>query len=543
MNRKSTLRRFAAWLLEWCRRFSPPELEAWGEAMLCELDFVEGSLPALAWAAGGAGVLMRRSLIHWVTGRSRESDELGSSQTGGPMRKITVGIAVLGVSVLGVLLFAPSFRQAVSVSANSWLWAFNRPPFSPGALRRLAARARTERDAETMAFVALQLPRGPESDQLAEEAAKLDPKLTWIYYPQAARSMWLRGYAPQAEIWVKKLLVWDSENAVPHLLDAGLEAQRISGGNPLSVSENQYSSDERWMNAMQAAFAAPKFDSYQPALLNLDRDVMERRHLTNPFFFLGTIFSPSAPDLAMLERYAFMIYGRGKECEAKGDLEGASREYWTVARFGQMVHLHGHAGFERAAGVILQREAYARLESVAARAGQSEEQGLLAYQMEVLSPRYQGLFDNGFWIDVYAWNAEAGQISLLVLFLSGILLAGWVVWLAARRIRARNTGGRFETLLRASGFAGGVGLLVSSLTLYLSYHPYAELFNRLARSNDVSDAQWLISFFGFAEVPSTLNRMFTPSFWWSALLVFAGCLLAIEVYRFFASRGPAQETI
>jgi len=43
MKHTSLLRRFAGWLLRQCHRLSPPSLHDWGEAMISELEFVEGN--------------------------------------------------------------------------------------------------------------------------------------------------------------------------------------------------------------------------------------------------------------------------------------------------------------------------------------------------------------------------------------------------------------------------------------------------------------------------------------------------------------------
>ncbi len=512
--------------------------------MLAELDFVEGDFRALAWATGGAGVLMKRSLVHFVIGR-RDAVLAGGGPAplddsrGGLMRKTSVGFAILGASVLGVLLFAPSFRQAVSVSTDSWLWVINQPSISARKTEALVEKARAELDAESLAFVALQW----GDPRLADEAVALDPKLTWIYYSQAVLAVRMRPNTPEAETWVKKLVAWDPDNAAPHLLEAQLEAQRISGGNFVSLSPSQLRSDGRLMSAVQAGFNSAKCDSYFSSRLDLYRTVMARRHLTSPLLVLGALSSQPVPDWVLLERFAYLFYERGAELEKKGDLEGASREYWTVARFGQTMRLHAATDSERQGGIILQREAYQKLESVAARAGRPDVRALLGYEIELLSPRHEGFRNWGLGLNVYSWNAEAGQLSLLALLLSIILLAGWALYFAGRSISGRTAGGRLEIFFRASGLAGGLGLLASSLTIYISYHPFAALFSQFMQGSGAANADWFNAFWSFAVLHWTLADIFSGAYVWTAVLALLACVLVIAIYRVFASRGPAHQTV
>lgn len=55
-----TIQRLASAILTTSIRWAPPGLREWGNAMLCELDFVEGDWAALFWALGCATALFRR---------------------------------------------------------------------------------------------------------------------------------------------------------------------------------------------------------------------------------------------------------------------------------------------------------------------------------------------------------------------------------------------------------------------------------------------------------------------------------------------------
>lgn len=57
------LRRVARMLLRSAVSISPKDTLGWGEAMLSELNYVEGGWAALIWAIGGAGVLAKHALL------------------------------------------------------------------------------------------------------------------------------------------------------------------------------------------------------------------------------------------------------------------------------------------------------------------------------------------------------------------------------------------------------------------------------------------------------------------------------------------------
>jgi hypothetical protein len=546
----SAIRRIAAWLLTFCHRFSPPSVRDWGEAMLAELEFVEGDWPALAWAAGGATVLMRRSFIQFLTGRGEAALAGGPApledSRGGSMRKLTLGLALMGSVVLAALLFAPSFRQALAVTMNSWARVVGQEPVSMAQLRRLEAQARAEQDANTLAFVALALPPGSESNQTAEEAVRLDSKLTWIYAVRAAQR-WPDKEDPKAGEWIAKVEAWDPSNGYPRLL----QAQRIALDDGLWLSARdpeRYRSDEPWMGAMAEVFAATKWDSYFGARMDLDRDVMTRRHLNDPTLAVYAVSSHPFPNIWLLQRFALLTLDPGSYISPVNTAIPAksapvtSGELWKVARFGQVMSLQGQTFFERFEGAWLQREAYQRLAKTAEQSGNRDQQAMFAYQIESLDIRRHPLPDNGFLIEVYTWNAVAGQVAVAALLGSLILLLVWIAQPALAGVTKLKEG-ILAGGLRGVGVVGGAGLLASSVALYVSYHPYAELYARFLQAHGAAEADSLISFWGFAESAWMVGNLFSDGFGWLALLFLAVVLLVFEIYRVFFSHRPAHQAV
>jgi hypothetical protein len=90
-------RKLASALLKTALRLSRAEREGWGEAMLRELDFVEGDWDALRWAVGSSTALLRHQGSCWLT------RALGPEGESSSARRKALG-AVLGVGLAGATL-------------------------------------------------------------------------------------------------------------------------------------------------------------------------------------------------------------------------------------------------------------------------------------------------------------------------------------------------------------------------------------------------------------------------------------------------------
>jgi hypothetical protein len=103
------LRQAAFRVLRTAVRIAPVESRRWADAMLAELDHVQGNLPALRWALGSATALCRHSLTHM-------HPEL---RLAGFMTSRRGRLAIAGaVLLLAVLAFASSRGVSESRPAN-----------------------------------------------------------------------------------------------------------------------------------------------------------------------------------------------------------------------------------------------------------------------------------------------------------------------------------------------------------------------------------------------------------------------------------------
>jgi hypothetical protein len=132
-ERISMARRLAAKLLQALLRHAPEHRRAWLEAMLHELDWVEGDLAAFFWALGCTGVVFRECLRAGASWLGRQCANLLGFQTDKEGKKMnatgkkTLGVlAGIGLAlVLGISVFflAPSIGlalESIGIHRNMW---------------------------------------------------------------------------------------------------------------------------------------------------------------------------------------------------------------------------------------------------------------------------------------------------------------------------------------------------------------------------------------------------------------------------------------
>lgn len=365
------LRKFAFWLLASALALVPSDVRPWGKAMITELGHIKSGWASLSWALGGVGALFTETIFTLFRKRSREANFQANWSMYfevGIMRKITPLLAGVAAAAALLFLLAPNCRQGLEIGLNSLESGFQVGPLSEDGLLRLAAQAREKKDAEAMAFVALRLWQNPESDQLAQEAVRLDPRLTWVY------SILGSPYHSPADTKtrVRQLEAWDPQNAMPYLVEADRILFRHWAEHHYEDLESfsLVQGDPRWFEAMAAAFRAATYDSYLARRLDLDRSVMHRWRIHNPMFILGPYLDPYAMG-SNLDLYAKYLFNEGNDFEQKGNLKQASQTYATVAHFCEAVQLDGQTDYMVEMVAKPQMEAYQHWRALA-EGGQSQ---------------------------------------------------------------------------------------------------------------------------------------------------------------------------
>jgi hypothetical protein len=542
-------RRFAALILRFAIWIAPYDTLDWGRGMLSELNHVQGNCAALIWAVGGAGVLAKHALVSVILPGSHRrtlstDNELFPQE--GPMRKTT--LAAIGICTVASLLFplAPIFRQAFHVSLAQWhdvihvksVFDAQGSDLDP-ELATVARKAETNHDAEGLAFVAARTMNQPESARLAEQAVHLDPKLTWIYAIVAVKHPSL----PEINQWVPLLQRSDPQNALPNFIVA--ESIDIDQVVREKVPHRVEERPAAWQDSMAAAFQSPKFDNYLARLIELDRRVLLRYYVDDPFQALGGGRWYGLPSYAVSDSasYAHSLLESGRALEARGDRKSAFEKYLTVARFGQMLGPTGSVFLGR----VLQ-EACSRLAALSQEGGNKVEAAFYASladqtdraeREELLSlrRRFKGS-------DVSRWNSFVVKASGLVILFTGGLLLTCALAIIVRGKSLKLSALRPSRLTLVIGLCGAIGTLLSSAILYVTYRPYAEILQRFIRNGDETSLTEVSSFLDTTQLPLGAPGFLDVSqfvfYFWFGVVLLCTFVLLVAVIRRFQHRARAD---
>ncbi len=516
MMPNTLLHRVADWILRAGIRLAPGDAREWGNAMLGELYSIEGSWAALAWSLGGAGVLAKQALIALLLpARNRRAAPVGNPLAReAKMHKAS--LLVGGACLAAVLLFflAPVFRQAFRVSLAQWQSVIHADPnqgYRQPEIESFARRVEKNRDPEGMAFVAVRLHDGAESVQLADEAVRLDPKLTWVLGIVGGRF----STASSVPGWVQKLEQWDPGNAVPYLIVAQRkDLQDINDGSFFHHPQP----NAAWVDAMARAFNSNRIDDYTEQLQALDRKVAQRYKLSDPYYLVESGIRARLPSYALVNlfRYAKLTMASGDKLEAGGNAKGAVEEYLQVAHFVHM--LDAFNDYPLFVDRIMPG-LYTRLAAAYKKMGNDPQSayfaGLASTAEHELGQRrlaWRSRMENqGGIFGVTPWNALVVELADAAMLLSGFLLlvAFMIVLAKSRSLKPQKL--RMGPVTTGLGFLGAVGLLVSSVTLYVAYRPYAAIYTHFLQTGDASQLGILRNLIESTRTPiGTQIYRFTP---------------------------------
>ncbi len=410
-------------------------------------------------------------------------------------------------------------------------------------------------DPEGLAFCAVRLQNPHESARLAEEAVRLDPNLLWVYAVVALRNPELSQTAP----WVEKLERWDPQNALLYLITAeSIEQTHYRRGAWTPPTKEQ---ENAWQSAMAAAFQSPKFDDYLDRVAQLNRRVVPRYGFYDPY----EVESRDRIDLPVhafenSDRFAKLLLHSGAELEARGDRKGGRDKYWTVARFGQLIDSQGRTGFEHLVGTTLQAMAYKQLQAASEKEGQQSEAALFGYlaakfdPVEGKHPGFPG--DSAFGRETSRRNAAVVEISgLMILIFSGLVVIATLILIAGSRRGVQPAAERAKPVATMVVLTSAVGLLFSSITLYLTYRPYWYIFQSAIGNGErvpTSDLRYFLHDFpmlpgvsprGYIELLNALLYSGSPSFLfyvWTGVTLLGVSGLALILLRHLLGRPHAH---
>jgi hypothetical protein len=521
-------RRLAAVVLRAAVSIAPSDTLDWSRAMLGELPHVEGNWSAVLWSLGSAVVIAKHALIAIVVPSRNGSAISGEGPfiKEDPMRKRTLTFATVFVLASCLLFLTPMFRQAFRVSIAQWHEVLHVRSHSNPVLENIVREAEQNHDAEGLAFVSVRALSPPEGVRLADEAVHLDPKLTWVYGIVAVRQSSFPGLAR----WIPALKQYDPQNALPNLIAAeNIDVEQVIHG---SVPHRPEDRPAAWKDAMAAAFQSQKLDTYSTQLMELNRRVLLRYRIHDPFQALKNDPWSGLPTYTATDcsGYAKLLLDGAQMLEAKGDVNGASKSYFAVVQFGQIIGPGRRGWFFR--GNL--QSAYQRLEAQYARTGRKDlgeffaslaNQGGKSDQAEVV--------ESG---AVSRWNALLARASGVTMLSSAFLfvMCGLIVVLRGRSLALNSLQLNRTTL--ALGVGAATVFLLSTGLLYVSYKPYGEILQRFIQTGEDTRLPELSEFLAYTQVPLGVGRnmpvfQFVYNFW-SVVLVLCLLVLLFAIWRF-----------
>jgi hypothetical protein len=389
----STAARLARWLLGCAVRHWPEETRAWGLALAAEIDETASAFEAVRWSLGGM-MFFARSVLSgawaWLklpAGGSVPGGAPGPSMLPKRSRVFTAGILIVAV----LLLFLPEGREAMRTVRASWQ-GFQQSSSDLRTLKELAARAEKEKDASTLAFVALGTSDPKKAAALTERAVALDPELIWVYGAKCHGP----NYDPPREEWLRRLQLADPGNAVPYLLAADtLDPLRIRPLYQHGILKDRefevVESDSKWMGLMARAYGAPRYDSYFQKHYQLTRTVWNRERSLSPVIVLSGLWSNAIPNLHNMMFFARVRIHEAQKARAAGDLSRAERLLGELDAFGTRMSVGSEVRIERLIGMAISRSAEKELADFYSVTGNTVDARRAALRVEQIDERARSM--------------------------------------------------------------------------------------------------------------------------------------------------------
>jgi hypothetical protein len=537
--------RFARWLLGCAVRHWPEENRAWGLALEAEIDETWSAFETLKWSFGGI-MLFSRSVLSSVWKWMKLP--AGSSLSGGavgpegssllPKRSRVFTAVVLAVAAL--LLALPEGREAIRTVRASWQ-EYGQSDSDARTLEKLAARAKKEKDASTLAFVALSTGDPKRAEVLTDQAVALDPELIWIY---GARNHWPKNDPPRQD-WLARLQAADPDNAVPYLLEAhAVAGPRVHNlydhGTPKDADFEVAESDSKWMALMERAYSAPRYDSYFQRHYQLTRTLWNREKSLSFVLVLSGLWSHAFPSLLNLRTFADVKIHEAQKARTAGDWKRAESLLAEVDAFGMRMAAGSGTKIEKVIAWSVSRRANKEMAVLYSSLGKTEDERRATLRVEQIDSSFQGLrpgHDSADHERAQTFQREALLVQgfgiLAVIAVLAALAGVLMLELWPSRIRNAQTISRRVPCWLAD--YGPTTLLVASVAFLMSFLPFQRAFEEYRASNYalLNEERLLDSMWGLLEIPQYVTGVNAAVSIWTFVTVALSALLLFVLARGF----------
>jgi hypothetical protein len=539
--------------LQLALRFWPEETRDWGHAIAAELHEIEKPFEALLWALGGLMLFSRASASHFLAwlklpAGSRLSGAPLPLESGAPMlpkRSRLFTAAILAATAL--LLLLPHSHEALSTLRASWngyqIW-----PADRRTLANLAAKAENNKDARTLAFVALTTPEAQEGTRLAEKAVALDPNLFWIYASRFFRP----DDAQQPAEWPARMSAGDPDNSFVDLCiaDALARAHYRALISHRSTSQPEIESalleDPQWVARMEAAFRAPRYDSYLHRHWELVSYVWSRDPSLSPSIIGHGLWSHRIPNLMNLKIFTGFEVHRAQQARMEGNPQNADKVLKEVKSFGHRMVEAGDSDLETLVGLSLSRQAaqeFNTLYAATGREAEAQQPAARVQELEQLQQTFHRPSMAAYQAQQKAFRGYAvlfESTSILAVFFAFATVLSYLMLELRPGLSPRRRAVWQRALCRTADFAPASLLLLSAAFL-ASYLPFARLFAgyRAQEGTSVTIRELSSTLWQLVQFRYSFQSLFEGTLMWWAFTVALSLLAIFIIIRGFYRPRPA----
>lgn len=533
--------RFVESFLQLMLRFWPEESRHWGKALAGELDEIEKPWQVLLWTLGGLMLFVRSFVSHILNWLKRPAGSRLSTSSLPPgidppiLPKRSRLFTAVVLAATAVLFFLPQSQEAVSTVRATWqgyeLWHNDRR-----TLEKLATRAEKEKDARTLAFVALTMPQRPdEGMRLADKAVSLDPSFTWIY----ASRFYRPDDLPQPPEWLARLHASDPDNAFIDLMAADAIAQPrytvllAHRTPPPQEIESALAADPQWLAQMQTAFRAPRYNDYLRNQWELICYEWDRDPALSPAIIGYGLWSHRIPNVQNLKIFGNLEIDRAQQALASGHPDQAASILQDVDGFANRMLEQGDATFEHLIALNLSRQATQELRNLYAATGRPREASDASARLQEIDNRQRAFLSLPYLVYPNSSRREAllFQTCAILLVVCGVMLALSFFLLEIRPRSFPPRRATWQRILCTSADYAPASFLILTFAFVVSFLPIAHLFAQyrsasasIATFQEISGTLW-----GLMELPLSLQNILNPPlFWWlvtAALVILAALFL------------------
>lgn len=539
-QRGSVTAGFARWALACAVRYWPEENRAWGMALAAEIEETATAFETLRWSMGGI-MLFARSVLssawEWM------KLPAGGSLSGGPEgsslfpKRSRVFTAVI-LAAAAVLLILPEGREGIRTVSSSWQ-GFQQTGSDVKKLNELAARAAKEKDAGTLAFVALTIEDPKRATAFLEQAVSLDPQYVWAYAAANRR----RGDSSRRTDWQSQLQAADPGNAVPYLIAADNRVEptvheMLMHGAPIGAKETFLANDQQWIALMEQAFTAPRYDSYFQKHSQLTRAVWTREHNLTPSIAAISLFRHEMPSLLHIKIFSQIKIADAKKASAAGDLDGAASSLKEVEAFGVRMADSSGTNIEQLIALSVARNAAREMVELYSNTGRVEDAAQATAQRDKIEARLDTLrwtSDPDWQIRAQRFNREGTilQVSAILGFVSALGALAGILLLELQPVKRLKQQAFLRRVSCLAADYAPAAFLTACGVFLLSFLPYHRALADYRASNytvmdqrRLMDALWsLISF------PEYALGVDAAVAFWALVTIVLSALLIIMVAR------------